>query len=396
MTTKLNKLNRRNWLKSTTLATTGLAMGTSSNLFATTYDRQQIADKMQFWEWENSTVARPKDLWNLKARLLANENPYGPAPATRLTIMESVSKGNRYGQGDSMKLTEMIAAKEGVPKEYIMLGPGSSDLLEKTAITHFLDGGNIVSADPAYMSIIKTAKNMKAEWKPVPLTKTWAHDLPAMEAAIDSKTQLVYICNPNNPTGTITDGKALWDFCDKVADKKPVFVDEAYLEFMDPKDQMSMVGLVSKGKNVIIARTFSKVHGMAGLRVGYLVALPKTLAKIQAVTRSNMSMNVTAVKGAMASMEETDFLESCRVKNKACREYVCAELAKMGYDYLPSHTSFVLFPIERKGDEFLEKMFAESIGVRAFEVFGKTYCRVSIGTMDEMKSFVEAFKKVMV
>lgn len=390
------KLNRRNWLKSTTLATAGLTLGSSGSLLAKKQYQHQIENKMKFWEWENTVLAKPKDLWNLKARLLANENPYGPSPATRLTIMESVTVGNRYGQGDAKKLIEMIAEKEGVPKEYIMLGPGSSDLLEKTAITHFLEGGNIVSADPAYMSIIKTAKNMKAEWKPVPLTTTYEHDLPSMESAIDAKTQLVYICNPNNPTGTITNGKALWDFCYKVADKKPVFVDEAYLEFMDPEDQMSMVGLVNKGKNVIISRTFSKVHGMAGLRVGYIVALPSTLEKIQSVTRSNMSMNVTSVKGAMASMKAPEFVESCRIKNKECREYVCAELAKLGYDYLPSHTSFVLFPIERKGDEFLEKMFAESIGVRAFEVLGKTHCRVSIGTMEEMKLFVEAFKKVMV
>ncbi|MEM1123523.1 MAG: histidinol-phosphate transaminase [Bacteroidota bacterium] len=389
------KLNRRNWLKSTTLTTAGLAVGSSSSLFASTASTHQIDEKMRFWEWENSHLVANRDMWNLKARLLANENPYGPSPAARLTIMESVSKGNRYGQGDSKKLIEMIAEKEGVPKEYIMLGPGSSDLLEKTAITHFLDGGNIVSADPAYMSLIKTAKNMKAEWKAIPLTKSWEHDLPAMEAAVDAKTQLVYICNPNNPTGTITDSKALWGFCERVGEKKPIFVDEAYLEFMDPKDQMSMVGLLNKGKNVIISRTFSKVHGMAGIRVGYIVALPSTLEKIQAVTRSNMSMNVTAVKGAMASMKETAFLESCRVKNKECREYTVAELKKLGYEPLPSHTSFVLFPIAIEGREFLQRMFGESIGVRAFQIFGDSYARVSIGTMDEMKLFVDAFKKVM-
>lgn len=390
------KLNRRNWLKSTTLTTAGLAMGTSSNLFAANTHSQQLNDQSRFWEWENTTLIPPRDLWNLKARLLANENPYGPSPTARLTIMEAVSSGNRYGQGDAGKLIEMIAEKEGVSKEYIMLGPGSSDLLEKTAISHFMEGGNIVSADPAYMSIIKTAQNMKATWKPVPLTSTWAHDLDGMEKAIDDKTQLVYICNPNNPTGTITDGQKLWDFCAKVADKKPVFVDEAYLEFMDPEDQHSMVGLLNKGKNVIISRTFSKGHGMAGIRVGYIVALPSTLEKIQSITRSNMSMNVTAVKGAMASMQDLNFVESCRIKNKECREFVCSELGKLGYEYLPSHTSFVLFPIPMAGDAYLKKMFAESIGVRAFKVFGKDYCRVSIGTMDEMKLFVDAFKKVMV
>ena len=159
---------------------------------------------MEFWEWENQPMKKPRDLWNLNARLLANENPYGPSPAARLSIMESVARGNRYGHGEAAKLIEMLAEKEGIPKEYIMLGPGSSDLLEKTAITHFLEGGNIVSADPAYMSLIKTAQRMKAKWKSVPLNENWEHDLDGMEAAIDVNTQLIYICNPNNPTGTIT------------------------------------------------------------------------------------------------------------------------------------------------------------------------------------------------
>ncbi len=392
----MTKFNRRNWLKSTTLTTASLAVGSGASFFSNTRPDADLAASTKFWEWENRPTKKPRDLWNLNARLLANENPYGPSPVARLTIMENVARGNRYGHGEAAKLIEMLAEKEGVPKEYIMLGPGSSDLLEKTAITHFLEGGNIVSADPAYMSLIKTAQRMKATWKSIPLTDTWEHDLPAMEKAIDANTQLIYICNPNNPTGTITDGKALWNFCDKVADKKPVFVDEAYLEFMDPELQMSMVGLVQKGKNVIVCRTFSKVYGMAGLRVGYIVALPSTLEKIKAVTRSNMSLNVTAVKGAMASLGDTAFVDSCRTKNKECREYVVAELKKLGYTPAPSHTSFVLFPISWNGDEYLEKMFDQGIGVRAFEIHDQTYCRVSIGTMDEMKLFVDAFKKVAV
>nr|HMP30036.1 histidinol-phosphate transaminase [Saprospiraceae bacterium] len=332
----------------------------------------------------------------MQARLLANENPYGPSSITQKAIIDAVSKGNRYGHSESAELIDMIAKKEGVSKDAIMIGPGSSDLLEKTAITHFLKGGNIVSADPAYMSIIKTAESMQAQWKPVPLTSTWAHDLPAMEAAIDSKTELIYICNPNNPTGTITDGKALWDFCARVADKVPVFVDEAYLEFMDPSIRMSMVGLINEGKNVIVCRTFSKVYGMAGLRVGYIVAQPSTIKKIEKITRGNMSMNVTAVHGAIAAMKDTAFVEECYTKNKQCREFVCSELSKLGYEYLPSHTSFVLFPITMNGQKFLGKMMEQGIGVRSFEIFNQTYCRVSIGTMNEMKLFVDGFKKVMV
>jgi histidinol-phosphate aminotransferase len=348
-----------------------------------------------FWEWEKKSEFL-KETAVMKARLLANENPYGPSEATKKVVIDSVMKGNRYGHSESSELISMIAKKEGVSKESIMIAPGSSDLLEKTAITHFMKGGNIVSADPAYMSIIKTAESMQATWKPVPLTSTWAHDLKGMEAAIDAQTQLVYICNPNNPTGTITDGKALWDFCSKVSSKVPVFVDEAYLEFMDPTQRMSMVGLINEGKNVIVCRTFSKIYGMAGLRVGYIVAQPEVIKKIDKITRSNMSMNVTAVHGAIAALKDTEFVESCYTKNTACREYVCSELSKMGYDYLPSHTSFVLFPIAMNGQKFLGKMMEQGIGVRSFEIFGQTYCRVSIGTMSEMELFVDGFKKVMV
>ena len=385
--------NRRNWLKSATLATTGLALGTTHKLFG--HSTTSPSTSMAFWEWENEAFTK-NELPELKARLLANENPYGPSDKVRLTIMESVGKGNRYGHGEAKKLIKLIAEKEGVPTDYIMLGPGSSDLLEKTAITHFIDGGNIVSADPAYMSIIKSAQSLKAEWKAVPVTKDWAHDLPAMEAAIDQKTQLVYICNPNNPTGTITSGKDLWDFCAKVSERKPVFVDEAYLEFMKPEDQLSMVGLLQKDKNVIISRTFSKVHGMAGLRVGYIVALPSTLEKIEKTFRSNMGMNITALKGAMTSIQDTDFIEKCRKLNAKCRDYVCAELKSLGFEYLPSHTSFVLFPMAMEGKTFLKEMYELGVGVRAFEVFGQSYCRVSIGTLPEMELFIGAIKKVLV
>lgn len=389
-------INRRDWLRSMGVVTAGVALANAKVLGApTAIKHSTVGATRKFMEWTplESETSVPVEM---KARLLANENPYGPSELAKQAVINSVAKGNRYGQGDSMKLIEMIAQKEGVSKECIMLAPGSSDLLEKAAIIYFLEGGNIVSADPAYMSLIKCAEAVKAEWKPVPLTNTWAHDLKAMEAAIDSKTQLVYICNPNNPTGTITDGKALWAFCSKVSSQVPVFVDEAYLELMEAKDKMSMVGLINEGKNVIVCRTFSKIYGMAGLRVGYIVAQPETIQKIEQITRGNMSMNVTAVEAAMAALKDDAFVEQCYTKNKECRTYLCTELSKMGINYLPSQTNFVLFPIAMQGQVYLTKMNELGIGVRSFEIAGKTYCRVSVGTMEEVKMFLSAFKEVMV
>lgn len=328
----------------------------------------------------------------IKAKLNANENPYGPPASAQKAIKESVVGGNRYAWKELSQLVGILAKKEGVTPDHIMMGPGSSDLLEKVAMVLFQSGGNIVSADPTYMSLIRVAESCGAKWKPVPTGKSWEHDLKAMEAAIDKDTKLVYICNPNNPTGSITKSSDLLDFCSRVSEKVPIFVDEAYIELAEGTDTKSMVELLSQKKNVIIARTFSKIMGMAGLRVGYITALPSFLKQIEKITRGGMGISYTSVLGAIASFEDKDFQKETKLKNTAAKEYLYAELTKLGYSYIPSYTNFVLFPIKMNGKEMLKKMDEQGVAVRSFEIMGKTYCRVSIGTMDEMKMFVSAFQ----
>lgn len=384
------KTNRRDWLRSSGLLTAGLFMG--PNLAKSSIPNRkwyaQARIKEQF-------LVNPPDLSKLKARLLANENPYGPSDKTKIAIIESVSMGNRYGHGDAAKLIEMIAEKEGVTPEHILLGPGSTDILEKTAIVSFINGGNIVSGDPAYMSLINTAQAFKAEWKNVPLTSKYAHDLDAMLAAMDDETKLVYICNPNNPTGSITDAAKLKSFCAKASEKAPVFVDEAYLEFLEDPSAATMVDLVKEGKNVLVTRTFSKIHGMAGIRIGYTVALPQTLEVITSMVRSNMGLNVTAIRGAMASLKDETFQLNSRNWTKEAREFTFEKLTELGYDPIPSFTSFMLFPLKMEGNAYLSQMFDHGIGVRVFTIDEKPWCRVSIGTMPEMEMFVDSFKKVV-
>lgn len=388
-------ITRRNWLRTAGLMTAGVAAAPTIIASPT-----EITETQDWYEgvrsWERTLEFTPK-MDALKARLLANENPFGPSPMAKLAIMESVSLGNRYGHGDAAKLMEMLAEKEGVTKDHILLGPGSTDILEKTAVVHFIKGGNVVAADPAYMSLIKTAVAFGGTYKSVACTKDWAHDLKKMKKAIDDDTKLVYICNPNNPTGTLTDAKALYKFCSEVSEKVPVFVDEAYLEFLPDAESSSMVKLVQEGKNVIVARTFSKIHGMAGLRLGYGIAQPEMLDKIRDMVRTTMGLNVTTLRGAMASLEDTKFQENTRRWTAEARAYTFEQLTALGYDPIPSYTSFMLFPLEKgtDGKAYLQKMFGEGIGVRFFEVHNKPYCRVSMGTMDEMKMFLNAFKKVM-
>ncbi len=387
----LKKINRRNWIKSSVLAVGSVAMapmmGYTINKGTILQPAGRFSEQLPDFKFDET---------KLMARLSANENPYGPAPKVIQAISDAVATGNRYGHGDAAILIKMIAEKEGVTPEHIMLGPGSTDLLEKTAIVRFKEGGNIVSADPAYMSLINTAKSLGGSWKPVPLTMDYAHDLDNMEKAVDTDTKLVYICNPNNPTGSITDPAKLKAFCSKVSTKTPIFVDEAYLEFLENPETHSMVGLVAEGKDVIVARTFSKIHGMAGLRIGYIVATPERIKSITSMVRSTMGLCVTSIKGAIASMQEGKFMADCRKMNTECRDYVKTEISALSYDIIPSHTSFLIFPIQMEGKQFLKSMYDGGVGVKVFTIDDKPWCRVSMGTMEEMQLFVNTFKKVTV
>lgn len=332
----------------------------------------------------------------LLARLNANENPYGPSESARKAVAESVVHGNRYAWKELSDFVGKIAAREGVKPANIMMGPGSSDLLEKVALLQFMKGGgNIISADPTFMSIVNVAEAVGAQWKAIPCKPDWSHDLEAMEAAVDANTRLVYICNPNNPTGAVTSADALLAFCSRVSEKVPVFIDEAYMELVEGNATRSMIELIHKGKNIIIGRTFSKIMGLAGLRVGYIVAQPALVAALGKITFAGMGIAYTSIYAAAASMDDTGFQAMTREKNAAAKKWLYEKLAALGYkEYIPSHTNFVLFPINMKGRDFLDAMTAKGVGVRSFEIANRTWCRVSLGTMDEMKLFAAALQSL--
>ena len=271
----LKNNSRREWFKKGALAAGALAL-TPIDLWSATADyahgnKQPFMFNSNLTSFKEFTPPRFPDLSTVKARLVWNENPYGPSLKASKAFQEAVTEGNHYSWRSLGELVGKIAQKEGVTTDNIMMGPGSSDLLEKTALVYFRDGGNVISGDPCYMSLVQVAKASGGNWKPIKLTKDFQHDLDAMEAAIDADTKLVYITNPNNPTGTLTDTKKLYDFCDRVSDKVPIFIDEAYIELSEGGLNNSMAPLVAKGKNVFVARTFSKIYGMAGLRIGYML-----------------------------------------------------------------------------------------------------------------------------
>jgi histidinol-phosphate aminotransferase len=389
---KPTNVSRRNWLKQSVLATG--AMITGSVLTNTQSQAFGMKPVNGVLTRENYHLAPKADLTQLKARLLANENPWGPSKKAIAAVGDAASKGNRYVYNSALEMMETLAKKEGVAANQVLVAAGSTDILEKTAFALCMKGGNVVSADPSYLSLVKTAQAIGATWKNIPLKADYAHDLDAMAKAIDENTKLVYICNPNNPTGTMTPAADIKAFIKTVNSRVPIFIDEAYMELLDNPDAETAVGMINEGYDVIIARTFSKIHGMAGLRVGYMVAKPERVKQIQDLVRTEMGLSVTSVAGAMASLKDTNFQEYTRTNNKKNREYTLEELKKLGFNPIPSSTNFILFPIQMPTKEFIEKMAERSVGIRGFDIGGKPYGRVSIGTMDEMKLFVKTLASV--
>lgn len=388
-------INRRTWLKNSALLTGSIA----TTLGLPNIMEANAAFGMTPFKGTHSLLEKyhlaPAIIPEMKARLLANENPWGPSKKAVAAIQENAHKGNRYVYNSSIKMLEVLSKKEGVTNDQILLAPGSTDILEKTAFALCMNGGNVVSADPTYLSLVNTATKIGATWKNIPLKKDYSHDLDAMAAAIDSDTKLVYICNPNNPTGTITPIEEIKAFCKKVSGKVPVFIDEAYLDLMADPAKETAVGLVAEGHDVIIARTFSKIHGMAGLRIGYMVANTDRVEKIKKLVRTEMGISVTSLEGAMASLADLDFQNYTRTHNKECRDYAFEELKKAGMDPIPSYTSFILFPIQMPVKDFIGKMMEKGVGIRGYEINGKPYGRVSMGTMEEMQLFVKSLNEIV-
>ncbi|QLE01343.1 histidinol-phosphate aminotransferase family protein [Galbibacter sp. BG1] len=392
--------SRREWFKKGALAAGALAL-TPMDIWGKAVEEASVKKQKFIFDagyggLNEFTPPKFPDLSTVKARLLWNENPYGPSPKASIAFQKAVYEGNHYSWNSLGNLVDKISKKEGVSPQQIMMGPGSSDLLEKTAMVYFKNGGNVVCGDPCYMSLVHVAKASGGDWKPVKLTKDFQHDLEAMEAAIDKNTKLVYITNPNNPTATITDTKKLYDFCERVSEKVPIFIDEAYIELSEGGLANSMAPLVAKGKNIFVARTFSKIYGMAGLRIGYMLGNAESLKKINEITRGGMGITGPTIAAASASMEDEVFLSECKSKITYAKKFTYNLLNEKGINYLPSQTNFVLFPIPLKGDEFLEKIYEHKVVVRTFNFWDQDWCRVSMGTEEEMNYFAKAINEILV
>ncbi len=324
-------------------------------------------------------------------RLDSNENPYGVSPAVQQAILAALPLANRYVFSDLPVLTAKIAARERVSATQVLVGAGLSDLLEKTALLYFKPGDNLVCPTPTFPLFLDAVVGTGAQCKSIACRSDGSHDLEQMEAAIDDRTRMVYICNPNNPTGSITKGQALLRFCESVSPRVPIFIDEAYLDLAVGANTQSMVSVLLQKKNVIIGRTFSKGFGLAGLRIGYLLAQPAFLApfhQVNAITGLNISS--LALYAASAALDDVAFHLHYLEQNERVKRYVYSQLNRLGYAFIPSYTNFILMALPLPGDSFQKQMLAKGIRVKTMEMHRTFWCRLSLGTLEEMQLFVKA------
>ncbi len=385
-----SSMNRRAWLKASTMLTGGVTFfsGTLSSLVSSAAPVTRRFKSMRDVDVFNDTLP------TLKARLFANENPFGPSQKAKQAIIDSLSQSYQYPIASMEALTNRIIEFEGLAKDTVLISAGSSPILHAAAMAYCKEGDSVISADPSYTDLPEHAVDFKAKWVKVPLTSDYKLDLDAMEKAIDSTTKLVYICNPNNPTATVVDTAKLKSFCERVSKKVMVFVDEAYIDYLPDPQASTLIDSVKKGQNIIVARTFSKLYGFAGLRVGYMIAQPLTIKKIEPYCVGPFAISAPSLHAALASYQDQSFLKDALAKTLASKEFLYKTLKDEGYDYIPSSANFVMFPIKMKGPRFAEEMMKRGVGVRFWAFNNKDWCRVSIGRLDEMEAFAKAFKEI--
>ncbi len=325
-------------------------------------------------------------------RLSANENPYGPSASALTAMHDAVRIGNRYPDAIADELVTTIATLLGVPTNQVILGDGSSEILKLTAAAYCSPTRKLVIADPTFEAMGSYARAAGAEVVKVPLTLTYAHDLAKMAAVQNAGA--IYVCNPNNPTASITGKQVVRSFLEALPQDTIVLVDEAYFHYADSPEYESVIPFVQTRPNLIVARTFSKIFGMAGIRCGYGIAQRSIIQKMDQ-QKAWDSMNVVALAGARASLLDAKQVSEGRRRNGETRQEVTSALTKLGYEVVPSQANFFMVDIRRNVRPVIGALRDRGVHVgRLFPALPQ-HLRVTVGTPDEMQSFLSAFRAVL-
>jgi histidinol-phosphate aminotransferase len=326
-------------------------------------------------------------------RLSSNENPYGPAAAALKAMTDGFSLAWRYPDEYADMLAEELSRLHGVPVDQILLGDGSGEILKLSAASFTSKDRKLVIPNPTFEAIARHAAVAGAEVVKIDLTTDYRHDLQKMLAAANG-AGLVYICNPNNPTASITPKNEMAQFLAKVSPSTIVLVDEAYHHYVESKDYESVIPLVKQYPNLIVARTFSKIYGMAGLRCGYCVTQRGNITSMRPHQVWD-SVNIMALVAALASLKDPDHVNRGRMLNTEVKKNVYAELDTLGYRYIPSHANFMMIDLRREVRPIIDAMRSRNVEVGRLFPALPNFMRVTIGTGGQMTQFLSVFKEVM-
>ncbi|WP_137817991.1 histidinol-phosphate transaminase [Pseudomonas sp. 2FG] len=327
-------------------------------------------------------------------KLASNENPLGPSPKALAAIREAVAELTRYPDGNGFALKSLLAVRCGVKVNQVTLGNGSNDILELVARAYLASGLNAVFSEHAFAVYPIATQAVGAEGRVVP-AKDWGHDLEAMLAAIDANTRVVFIANPNNPTGTWFGPAALADFLARVPGHVLVVLDEAYIEYAEGGELPDGLDYLAGHPNLLISRTFSKAYGLAALRVGYGVS-SVAIADVLNRVRQPFNVNSLALAAACAALEDADYLAHSRRLNDAGMAQLEEGFRQLGLSWIPSKGNFIAVDLGRESAPLFQALLREGVIVRPVANYGMpTYLRISIGLPAENARFLDALNKVL-
>ena len=365
-------------------------MSTDRRTFLAACGTASLAVMLGAPPWVRAEQKRKGEIW-----LDNNENPLGPSPKAIEEMRKWIGRVNQYPDFHSEDLRKAIAEKNKLTPRHVVMGNGSCEVLQQAVFAFLGPGRELITGEPDFFIPGIIAQEVGAKPLPVPVGKDNRLDLKSMAAEVRMNTGLFYLCNPLNPLGSYIPWKALKALVDRLPRSLPILIDEAYHEFMTPADYQSAVQLVRQGReNIIVTRTFSKVYGLAGLRIGYGLAAPK-LATLLRRRSTPVGRNLLAQVGALAAYEDQAHMQkSARVMN-AARKYMFGEFKRMKVDYIHSEAPYALFKV-KKPDEVFKKLKQKKIHIaKPVEVprFSQ-YLRLSMGTQAQMKKFIAALEKI--
>ncbi|MBT9132710.1 MAG: Histidinol-phosphate aminotransferase [Firmicutes bacterium] len=326
-------------------------------------------------------------------KMASNENALGPSLRAVAAIKSALGKINLYPDGGAHYLKNLLAEHLKVRKENVILGNGSDEIIRIITETFLNEDEEVVFAEPGFIIYRLAAVVMSGKCVSVPL-KNYTHDLEAMSQAINERTKLIFIANPNNPTGTMVNADKVASFMKRLPENVVVIFDEAYYEYVDCNDFPETIDYVKNGRNVITLRTFSKVYGLAGLRIGYGIAGEKFIGEMNRV-RQPFNVNSLAQVAARAALEDKEHVRKSRRANSEGKEFLYQEFRRMKITYVPSQANFVLVDVGMNADKATERLIKEGIIVRSMRMYNlPNFIRVTVGTEEQNEKFIKALRKV--